>query len=759
MRFPKFFFKLILFSLFLSIFPVITLGLYSYIKLTSSVEDKIYKANEQILLQNQMRVEQTLKTIEHSVVQFSNSQLLNDSLEQNVTFRQFDVFFQFYKELKKLQTIDLPIQDIYLVNFEKGWLINNNGLQSLDADEKRKYEQIMINTSWTLDTDDLSDRYTGGIKYLKKLPTDFAAHYSFLIVKIPYANLNKLIKSNNELGDIMILDKSYRVLSDKRNTPEGSDLSDTLLAKELTAFAGDSGYLSIKSESSEEAVHFRKSDYNGWIYITRTPVQTILSDSRAIGWITLWTCVGIFLLNLFISLFISRRMYTPILKLYQSAIRSARGPEPENLKDEFQIITNRFSSLLHGQSEWMLRNERQLPQLKDFFVLHLLDGKIKHEEIQHKIALYGFSGPWKHMSVIATEIDDLHQTRYTEKDLDLLLFAIHNMVGEIIPESKLFHSMVTRKTVVVLLGGDHLTADHFRQEPYVFSELLQSQVAQFLDLKISVGMSRIFASLMDAPTALEEALEALKYKFRVGAGSILFIGDVQPEDESRFSFPEKWVKELIDAVKLADEAMARRLLTSCIQTMAEKNITYKQYQILLAGLLTELIKEILKTGEYFPALHDGKKSMFDQLFALKTVPDTEQWFLHSIILPIVRIMARRKYILNKKISDLIIEIIHEDYDKDLTLESCAVRLNYHPNYIKRVFRQDTGSNFSEYLSQYRLKKAKEWLLETDMTISEIAEKLRFSNLQNFSRSFRRMVGVSPSEFKEQNERNYGTQVP
>jgi two-component system response regulator YesN len=752
MRFPKFFFKLILFSLFLSIFPVLTLGLFSYIKLTSSVEDTIYKANEQILLQNQMRVEQTLRTIERSVVQFSNSQLINDSLGQMITFRQFDTFFQISKELKKLQTIDLPVSDIYLVNFEKGWLISNNSLKTLDSMERQKYQSIKQNTSWSLDMDEGVDRYTGGIKFLKKLPTDFAEHYEFIIVKIPFGNLNNLMKNNDALGDMMILDERFRVLSDNKGASLGTDLSNTLLSTKMSGLSADSGYVSIHSESADEVVHFRKSDYNGWIYISKTPVKTIMSDSRAIGWITLWTCIGIFLLNLFISLFISRRMYTPILQLYQSAIRSNKDSQQENSKDEFQLITNRFSSLLHGQSELLLRNERQLPQLKDLFVLQLYEGKLYTEEIRHKSVLYGFSGPWKHISVMAVDIDDLKETRYMEKDVDLLLFAINNMACEIIPESKLFHAMVTRKFVVILLGGDHVTAEHFKQELFVFAELLQSHTSRFLDLKISVGMSRIFTDLKEAPVAFEESLEALKYKFRVGAGSILFIGDVQPEeDQSSFSFPEKMVKDLIDALKLADETMARSLLSSCIQTMADKNIAYKQYQILLAGLLNDLIKEVLKTGEYFAALHDEKKSVFDQLFALKTIQETEQWFLHCIIIPIIRIMAKRRDLHNKKISDQIIEMINEDYDKDLTLESCSVRVNYHPNYIKRVFRVDTGISFSEYLAQYRLKKAKEWLLGTDMSISEIAEKLRYSNLQNFSRSFRRMVGVSPTEFKEQNE--------
>ena len=49
-------------------------------------------------------------------------------------------------------------------------------------------------------------------------------------------------------------------------------------------------------------------------------------------------------------------------------------------------------------------------------------------------------------------------------------------------------------------------------------------------------------------------------------------------------------------------------------------------------------------------------------------------------------------------------------------------------------------SFSEYLSQYRFKMFKKWLVETDMPIKDIAEKLSYNNSQNFIRSFRKLEG-------------------
>jgi AraC-like DNA-binding protein len=62
---------------------------------------------------------------------------------------------------------------------------------------------------------------------------------------------------------------------------------------------------------------------------------------------------------------------------------------------------------------------------------------------------------------------------------------------------------------------------------------------------------------------------------------------------------------------------------------------------------------------------------------------------------------------------------------------------------------ETGTNFSEYLIQYRMSMAKKWLVETDLKISEIAEKAGYKIPQNFIRIFRKAEGITPGQYREQ----------
>jgi AraC-like DNA-binding protein len=92
-----------------------------------------------------------------------------------------------------------------------------------------------------------------------------------------------------------------------------------------------------------------------------------------------------------------------------------------------------------------------------------------------------------------------------------------------------------------------------------------------------------------------------------------------------------------------------------------------------------------------------------------------------------------------------------EFDSELTLEGCSSRINYHPHYVSRVFRQETGTNFGEYLTQYRIEMAKKWLKMTNMKISEIAECLKYNNSANFIRSFRKTVGMTPGQYREEGQ--------
>lgn len=92
--------------------------------------------------------------------------------------------------------------------------------------------------------------------------------------------------------------------------------------------------------------------------------------------------------------------------------------------------------------------------------------------------------------------------------------------------------------------------------------------------------------------------------------------------------------------------------------------------------------------------------------------------------------------------------IKNNYHKDISLDDVSREVNISPYYFSKLFKETTGENFIEYLTNLRMDKAKELLQTTECSMKEICVKTGYSDPNYFSRSFKKNVGVTPTEYKE-----------
>ena len=93
-------------------------------------------------------------------------------------------------------------------------------------------------------------------------------------------------------------------------------------------------------------------------------------------------------------------------------------------------------------------------------------------------------------------------------------------------------------------------------------------------------------------------------------------------------------------------------------------------------------------------------------------------------------------------------VIERDYADPLTLEALAARAHMSVPTFLRAFRESTGMSPIGYLLQYRIRQAKDLLLSTQHSITEIALRTGFMDSNYFARQFKKSVGVTPREFRE-----------
>lgn len=93
-------------------------------------------------------------------------------------------------------------------------------------------------------------------------------------------------------------------------------------------------------------------------------------------------------------------------------------------------------------------------------------------------------------------------------------------------------------------------------------------------------------------------------------------------------------------------------------------------------------------------------------------------------------------------------IINESLSEDFSLEDISRRVEVSPFYFSKRFKEETGENFIDYLTMARMKRAKELLRDPARSIKEISAETGYSDPNYFSKLFKRVVGLTPTEFRE-----------
>jgi two-component system response regulator YesN len=737
--------KLIWFGLLLGTFPVIVLGIFSYYTGSSTLQTKMYESNQQMLQQTEMRIEQLLRLIDYSAIQYMNQPRVITALRENLQSDGSSVktVHDLIDAMNTLLSSELGAMNMELISLTNRWAVSDTGLSVLSYSDMRAFDSLVNDprtSFWSASST--------SIKLVKKIPAFSSTPAGLIILSIPQYEINKLITSDKQLSYNLVMNDSRFVFAGNDTSVLGKQFDDLTYGGKLISAKDAQGYYIAHSAKERVGVSYLKSAYNGWIYVSIISIDELNKEYQDIGWFTTFLCLSILVIALLISYLGSRKMYKPIRKLYEVVRSSPEFDGLEVTKDEFEFMNLRFRGLLQQEHQLVQEMQGQSHQIKEYFVFKLFQSDTDKTEIHDKLVMFEHPLHWNDMSVMTIQIDTLAGTRFQEQDRDLLMFALNNIVSELIDKEYRLLPVVMGDSQVTLIGSPESDSHQFKAFLDSKGQHIMSMVKQYLELKISIGFSRVFNDVKDIRIAYKESLSALNYRMKLGEESILFIEEVQPDQEVPQNYPDMLEQQLLDALKVADREQTFKLLPQIIATIASEERTHEAYFMSFVRLLLQILQAIKDAGVNPNKFYVAEQELFIQLFNLKTAEQVEQWFQYTVMIPIVEHLEQRRNVQYKSISEEIIRMIESGFDTDLTLEVCARRMNYSPNYLTKVFRKETGINFSEYLSEYRMKMAKKWLVETDMKISEIAEKLKYNTPANFIRYFRKLEGCTPGQYRE-----------
>jgi AraC-like DNA-binding protein len=157
-----------------------------------------------------------------------------------------------------------------------------------------------------------------------------------------------------------------------------------------------------------------------------------------------------------------------------------------------------------------------------------------------------------------------------------------------------------------------------------------------------------------------------------------------------------------------------------------------------------LKSELEKLGLHYGPVELGEAEIMENI-------STEQRDLLGINLKKaeLELMDDKKNILVEKIKTIIIELIHFNNEQiKINLSGyISEKLNYNYTSLANIFSEANGTTIEQFYLAHKIEKVKELLVYYELNITEIADKLHYCSVAHLSNQFKKMTGLTPTQFK------------
>lgn len=115
----------------------------------------------------------------------------------------------------------------------------------------------------------------------------------------------------------------------------------------------------------------------------------------------------------------------------------------------------------------------------------------------------------------------------------------------------------------------------------------------------------------------------------------------------------------------------------------------------------------------------------------------------------LELLEDKKSMLIEKIKNIVVEMVHYSEEPPLLNFSAYLseKLNYDYNYLSNLFSEVKGITIEHFIIAHKIERAKELLIYNELTLTQIAEKLHYTNVAHLSNQFKKVTGLTPTFFK------------
>lgn len=147
---------------------------------------------------------------------------------------------------------------------------------------------------------------------------------------------------------------------------------------------------------------------------------------------------------------------------------------------------------------------------------------------------------------------------------------------------------------------------------------------------------------------------------------------------------------------------------------------------------------------------EARENYLPEIMGAADLVTVRDWFMKKMNESCRNVMLKRGE-RNNDIIDSAKAYIDSNYNKDISLDDISRTMNLSPYYFSKLFKEETGENFVEFLTRVRIEKAKQLLASPEKSMKEICSEVGYSDPNYFSRIFKKVSGQTPTEYRESNK--------
>lgn len=393
--------------------------------------------------------------------------------------------------------------------------------------------------------------------------------------------------------------------------------------------------------------------------------------------------------------------------------------------------------------------EAAIPFIQMSFVYDLISGSIGElETIRSRYRFLGFT--LDPAVVMIVDIDNFKQMTQAETELEkqVVKQKLHQHILNFLGHQALVTPFGSDNLIIVLGFADKKGPEEIEAEVRSKAHLLRDSIAGALGISVTIGIGNYYQDAREINKSYREAVAAQRQRFYLGDNQIIHVKDIPHLNDGPFHYPYQHERAVLDKVRCGDRAQAREALSKLLDDIFSSHASIEVVKSGILELVIVLSRSAVEGGANLEHLTLLNFQYMEQLHNCTNKQQITDWLLHLLDEFIDNMMSNRTS-MNLRVIHKACDYIIKNYHKNISLEEVAQTVHLSPFYFSRLFKQEQGCNFVDFLTKVRIDQAKKMLQRSDYTAVRIASEVGYKDASYFSRVFRQAVGSTPNQYRHE----------